>query len=263
MVAHQAFDLNARGFFPLNDQGYAEDDVIAERELIAPMVEQCAKWQAPSTLNAAQLKIEYYFDPIPIPVIGYLDFAFDGIDVDLKTTKACPSTPRSDHIRQVSIYRAARNKAGGLLYVTNKRHAYFDVPDDAMNEALAELHADALSLNNFLSRMDTREDAFRSLPCRLVTLPSDQKPKSHSQTFSQQDKAMHIPAPNDKQFELPPAGTHLATCYRVVDLGTQNSNYMGQVKRQHKILLSWELPDELMADGRPFTIGQRYTWSIT
>jgi hypothetical protein len=152
--AHQAFDLNA--------QGVIDDD--GERELIAPMLEQCSKWKAPSDLLSTQLKIEHWFDPVPIPVIGYLDFSFENIDIDLKTTKACPSTPRSDHVRQVSIYRAARNKAGGLLYVTNKRHAYFDVPDDAMNEALSELHADALSLNNFLARCETRDDALKSLP---------------------------------------------------------------------------------------------------
>lgn len=155
IVAHQAFDLNAKD---------NTEDADEERELIAPMLDQCSKWKAPSDLNATQLKIEHWFDPVPIPVIGYLDFAFEEIDVDLKTTKACPSTPRSDHVRQVSIYRAARNKAGGLLYVTNKRHAYFDISDDAMNEALAELHADALSLNNFLARCDTREDALKSLP---------------------------------------------------------------------------------------------------
>ena len=74
---------------------------------------------------------------------------------------------------------------------------------------------------------------------------------------------MYVPEPNDKQFELPPAGTHLAACYRVVDLGTQDSSYNGQPKRQHKIMLSWEIPDEKMADGRPFTISQRYTWSMS
>ena len=74
---------------------------------------------------------------------------------------------------------------------------------------------------------------------------------------------MFVPQPNDKEFEIPPAGTHLAACYRVIDLGTQTSSYMGQPKRQHKILVSWELPDEKMVDGRPFTIGQRYTWSMS
>jgi hypothetical protein len=38
---------------------------------------------------------------------------------------------------------------------------------------------------------------------------------------------------------------------------------MGKPKSQHKILVSWELPDEKMKDGRPFTIGQRYTWSMS
>lgn len=74
---------------------------------------------------------------------------------------------------------------------------------------------------------------------------------------------MHLPAPNDAQFELPPAGTHMAVCYRVIDLGTQQTTYKGQEKRQHKVLISWELPDEKMTDGRPFSVSQRYTWSMS
>ena len=73
---------------------------------------------------------------------------------------------------------------------------------------------------------------------------------------------MYVPAPNDKEFELPPAGTHKAICYRVIDLGTQDGSYAGQPKQQHKVLVSWELPEEKMTDGRPFTISQRYTWSM-
>jgi hypothetical protein len=65
----------------------------------------------------------------------------------------------------------------------------------------------------------------------------------------------------DKEFELVPADIHLATCYRVIDLGTQQIEWQGQVKRQPKIMLSWELPDALMSDGKPFSIHQRYTYS--
>jgi hypothetical protein len=156
-VALQSFDLNAAGAF-------GGDEVDAERDLIAPMIEQCARWAAPSMLNATQIKVEYFFDPIPIPVIGYTDFCFDGIDVDLKSTKACPSTPRPDHIRQVALYRAARVRSGGILYVTNKKIAYYEVTDEAMDVALQELHAAALSLNSFLSRCHTRQDVLSSLP---------------------------------------------------------------------------------------------------
>ena len=154
-AAHQSFDLNAKD---------STDDVSEERDLIAPMVTECAKWKAPSDLNATQLKVEYFFDPVPIPVIGYIDFCFDGIDIDCKSTKACPSAPRPDHVRQVSLYRAARGRNGGLFYVTGKRHQDFEIGDEAMNEALEELRADALSLNNYLARCDSKDDALKSLP---------------------------------------------------------------------------------------------------
>ena len=72
-----------------------------------------------------------------------------------------------------------------------------------------------------------------------------------------------LPAPDDKTFELVPEGNHIAVCYRVIDLGTQHGEYLGKPKIQRKVLISWELPDEKMADGRPFTIGQKFTWSMS
>lgn len=72
-----------------------------------------------------------------------------------------------------------------------------------------------------------------------------------------------LPNPNDKQFTPCPPGNHIAVCYRVIDLGTQKVEWKGQAKMQHKILISWEIPDEKMEDGKPFTIGQRFTWSMS
>ena len=72
---------------------------------------------------------------------------------------------------------------------------------------------------------------------------------------------MFIPKNEGSNYTPPPAGTHVAICYRVIDLGTQDGEWKGKPKRQHKIMVSWELPDELMEDGRPFTISQRYTFS--
>lgn len=157
-VAHQSFDLNSQNYSEI------DGDMTAERELIVPMLATCSSWQAPSDLNATQIKVEYFFDPVPVPVIGYVDLAFEGRDIDLKTTKAIPSTPRPDHARQVSLYRAARNRAGGLLYVSGKRHLYHEVTDDMMNNSLADLEAAALSLQNFLARCEGKEDVLRSLP---------------------------------------------------------------------------------------------------
>lgn len=69
-------------------------------------------------------------------------------------------------------------------------------------------------------------------------------------------------------FERCPSGMHLARCYRIVDLGTQKSEYMGQTKYLHKVMIGWEIhgTDEdgkplKMNDGRPFAIFKNYTLS--
>jgi hypothetical protein len=78
---------------------------------------------------------------------------------------------------------------------------------------------------------------------------------------------MLIPKPNESaDFVPPPAGTHLAVCYRFIDLGTQETNFTdaaGHKKSARKVLLGWELPDELMESGKPFVVQQRYTWSMS
>lgn len=77
----------------------------------------------------------------------------------------------------------------------------------------------------------------------------------------------HLPPPPEGgNFTPPPAGTFPAICYRVIDLGTQQATYLGETKRQHKVLLSWEIKDDDAVietdDGpQPMTIHQRYTWS--
>lgn len=69
-------------------------------------------------------------------------------------------------------------------------------------------------------------------------------------------------------YERCPPGMHLARCYRIVDLGTQKSEYMGQSKFQHEISFYWEVhgtKDDgtplLMQDGRPYSIYRNYTLS--
>lgn len=78
---------------------------------------------------------------------------------------------------------------------------------------------------------------------------------------------MYVPKPSGGDFELVPAGNHLAVCYRFIDLGTQLVEYKGAQKTQRKILISWELPNELLTTGdfagQPFTMGKKYTWSMS
>lgn len=61
-------------------------------------------------------------------------------------------------------------------------------------------------------------------------------------------------------FPKAPAGVHRAVCIKVIDLGHQ-VGFEG-VGRAHKVLIMWELSDELMEDGRPFAISEEYTLSL-
>lgn len=64
-------------------------------------------------------------------------------------------------------------------------------------------------------------------------------------------------------FEIAPAGNHIAVCYQVIDLGIQHGEYMGAPTSAHKVRIAWELSNELMSDGRPFSIGAIYTLSLS
>lgn len=60
-----------------------------------------------------------------------------------------------------------------------------------------------------------------------------------------------------------PAGTHLAICYRIVDIGTQPDTGFGE---KEKLLIFWELPHErIVIDGveKPMGISKFYTKSLS
>lgn len=67
-------------------------------------------------------------------------------------------------------------------------------------------------------------------------------------------------------FKPIPEGTYVATCVRVIDLGTQITTFKGADKLQRKVLIAWEVPDEIVEfDGekRPALIMSRYTASLS
>ena len=63
-------------------------------------------------------------------------------------------------------------------------------------------------------------------------------------------------------FKPCPEGNHGARLYALVDLGLHEKTWQGETKMKHLVHLGWELPDEPMEDGRPFTISARLTYSM-
>ena len=72
-----------------------------------------------------------------------------------------------------------------------------------------------------------------------------------------------------KQFQIAPAGTHLARLYRIIDLGTQMREFEGKVNMSRKAKFFFELHGEdaegkplLTADGKPLIQSREYTVSL-
>lgn len=72
---------------------------------------------------------------------------------------------------------------------------------------------------------------------------------------------MKVDAGSGGKFEIPEAGSCACRAIRVVDLGTQENEWKGEVKMQHQVCLTWELA-ELMEDERPFVVQKIFTASI-
>lgn len=63
-------------------------------------------------------------------------------------------------------------------------------------------------------------------------------------------------------FQQAPVGAHAARCIKIIDIGTQHSEFQGKPTVREQVIITWELPNELMDDGRPFTVSKYYTASL-
>jgi hypothetical protein len=75
--------------------------------------------------------------------------------------------------------------------------------------------------------------------------------------------ALKVSESGGQDFKQPTAGTHVARCIRIIDLGIQPGEWKGKPIQRHQILVTWELPNELMDDGRPFVVSRFYTASLS
>lgn len=79
-----------------------------------------------------------------------------------------------------------------------------------------------------------------------------------------------VKAGSESSFVPVPPGTHLARCYRIIDLGTQKSEYMGKTRYQPKVMIQFEVHGEddrgnplVTPKGEPMSISKNYTASLS
>jgi hypothetical protein len=68
--------------------------------------------------------------------------------------------------------------------------------------------------------------------------------------------------------ELIEAGNYVARCYKMVDIGTCEEEFLGVKKQMHKVRIGWELPTELKIFNpekgeQPCVIDKEYTLSLS
>lgn len=106
--------------------------------------------------SSAQGKIDYQFEGLAVPFVGYFDFEWQNhkILIDLKTTHAVPSQIKTDHARQVALYVAAKGNDldPRLAYVSTKKSAVYRLEN--IDQHVASLGKIGLAIQNFLATSD-------------------------------------------------------------------------------------------------------------
>lgn len=67
-------------------------------------------------------------------------------------------------------------------------------------------------------------------------------------------------------FAQAPAGTHVARCIKLIDIGTHHGEYQGKPTVRNQVIAQWELPNETIeVDGqaKPFIVSKFYTNSLS
>lgn len=84
------------------------------------------------------------------------------------------------------------------------------------------------------------------------------------QPIFESDNIMIVTDTGGSAFTPCPAGSYLARCVRIVDMGSQTTDYQGERKTARKVLLGFEVLDDETRrdDGEPFVLSKRYTLSL-
>ena len=106
-----------------------------------------------------QKKIEVTFEDLPVPIIGYIDFIFKDVIVDLKTTARMPSKPTEANKRQMAIYSLAYpNYRADVFYASPKATNKFIIDEADIKKHQKQIHSLAIGLMKFLSISDDKEE---------------------------------------------------------------------------------------------------------
>ena len=104
---------------------------------------------------SSQNKLTLNLEDVPVEIVGYDDFEFQGdpmLSVDLKTTIKLPSKISDNHKRQGALYQAMRpNHKIMFCYVTPKKWAAYEIDPVESIELVEDFRISAKKMERLLS----------------------------------------------------------------------------------------------------------------
>lgn len=67
---------------------------------------------------------------------------------------------------------------------------------------------------------------------------------------------------NNKEFKPLEAGTHVGRVCGIIYIGTITDSFKGEDVTRDRVYITFEVPEALKEDGKPYTIGQEFTLSM-
>lgn len=118
-------------------------------------------------------------------------------------------------------------------------------------------------LSDTQSSLDSVKMNFNSLPAQPASsLSPEQQAWVDDYNDEEQNMGRYAKDTGGVDFKQAPAGTHIARCIKLTDLGHQRGEYLGEPTYRDQVLVAWELCNEMMEEGKPFIVSAFLTNSL-
>jgi hypothetical protein len=156
---------------------------------IQPMLEQAVEVFASLNMGSPKIlqnKVTFELSVLlhgtveTVPILGYTDFEWDEVLVDLKTTSRMPSSPKPEHIRQMAFYWRATGKQPALVYVTPKKNDVYTPSEQELKRGWEELEYLTFTLLNALRKADGINGLLSMFPADFSSYQWDDASKAEA-----------------------------------------------------------------------------------
>ena len=130
--------------------------------MVAGGIQALRQFGVPDFDGGEQHWVELNLEGVIKKIVGKMDFKYDGLIVEFKTSAALPSSIKAGHARQAAIYGAANgNHAVKVCYATQKKCEVYDLDDQ--RKRIEEVRLSLINAERFLNRFQTWEEVARNV----------------------------------------------------------------------------------------------------